>query len=419
MPWLKFIKGETPGRVFQLGHGDVVLGRDPACEIPLRARGVSKRHARVFGGEEGYRIVDLGSTNGTRVGDRARPGSVAWRTATSSGLGDFQFRFVEGDSEVLNVLDVPTAVDPRFARVHPEQKLLAVLEIARDLGGTIDPGGVLGKVLEALFRIFPQADRGFILIRGVGTDELVLKASKVRDPEDVPPVFSRAVFAHVTGGCQALLCRDIGADSRFGDSPSVKDSGIRTMMCVPLLVRDRSPVGVLQIDTRDERALFEQEDLDLLVAVAGPVGVAIENARLHEAAVEQEGIEQEARDARSVQFALIPKHCPLLPGYEFWHHYQPARFVGGDYFDYRRSSGPGTDRTGFRTVGGLDRRRGGERDARRPADDQALRRGGPWLQAESDPARAVERLNRHLCEPVTRSGSSRSCSPWSTATGTS
>lgn len=50
---------------------------------------------------------------------------------------------------------------------------------------------------------------------------------------------------------------------------------------------------------------------------------------------------QEARDARAVQLSLIPIRPPDLPGYAFWHDYEPAEFVGGDYFDYRPL--PGAD----------------------------------------------------------------------------
>ena len=39
-------------------------------------------------------------------------------------------------------------------------------------------------------------------------------------------------------------------------------------------------VGILQLDTRDDRGTFTEDDLDLLVAVASQVGVAVENARL-------------------------------------------------------------------------------------------------------------------------------------------
>ena len=51
-------------------------------------------------------------------------------------------------------------------------------------------------------------------------------------------------------------------------------------MCVPLWDHRRRTAGILQIDTHDVQAPFSPEDLELLVAVAGPVGVAIDNARL-------------------------------------------------------------------------------------------------------------------------------------------
>jgi sigma-B regulation protein RsbU (phosphoserine phosphatase) len=212
--------------------------------------------------------------------------------------------------------------------VRAEEKLQAILAIARELGGTLDLDGVLDKILAALFRIFPPAERGFILLRGEETDELILRASKVRQPEDGPLIFSRTIFRHVTDGGQAILCQDVGADRRFDERLSVKESRIRTMMCVPLWDRERHPVGVLQIDTRDEQGQFDQDDLDLLAAVAGLVSVSIENAGLHEVAVKHQRIEQEARDARAVQLSLIPRQRPHLPGYEFWDHYQPARHVG-------------------------------------------------------------------------------------------
>src|SRR6516164_4604985 len=99
------------------------------------------------------------------------------------------------------------------------------------------------------------------------------------------------------------------------------------MMCVPLWDRQRRSIGVLQIDTRDEHGRFDEDDLDLLVAVAGPVSVAIENARLHEITGEHAKLEREAQDARAVQLALIPERTPHLPGYQFWHSYEPARHV--------------------------------------------------------------------------------------------
>jgi len=249
-----------------------------------------------------------------------------------------------------------------------------------------------------LFRILPQADRGFILLKGERTDELILRASKFREPVAVSPVFSRPIFNHVTSQGQALLCEDIGADDRFGNSPSVKESQIRTMICVPLCDRDRHSVGVIQVDTQNEHGRFGEDDLELMVAIAGPVGVAIENARLHEIAVKQVDLEREARDARAVQLALIPEKVPDLPGYQFWHFYEPARSVGGDYFDYRPIPKFETpfDQPPDRWAIAIGDVSGKGMPAAllmaRLSSEVSL-----LLQIESDPSRVVERLNRNLC----------------------
>ncbi len=49
---------------------EVVIGRDPRCELPIGAADVSRRHARIVPDADGHRVVDLGSTNGTWVNGR-------------------------------------------------------------------------------------------------------------------------------------------------------------------------------------------------------------------------------------------------------------------------------------------------------------------------------------------------------------
>jgi hypothetical protein len=145
---------------------------------------------------------------------------------------------------------------------------------------------------------------------------------------------SRTVYNLVTGGGQAILFEDVLSDSRFSGSGSVGASHIHSIMCAPLRDQRRRAVGLLQVDAQDRRNRFKSEDLDFLVAVAGTISMAIEGARLHEIEVRHGKLEQEARDAWTVQRSFIPERPPTVPGYEFWHHYEPARFVGGDYFDY-------------------------------------------------------------------------------------
>ena len=67
-PYLLMVSGPQLGEIFALEAGrEIVLGRDPACDIRLQDTGVSRRHASVLGGPKGARLRDLGSTNGIFV----------------------------------------------------------------------------------------------------------------------------------------------------------------------------------------------------------------------------------------------------------------------------------------------------------------------------------------------------------------
>jgi serine phosphatase RsbU (regulator of sigma subunit)/pSer/pThr/pTyr-binding forkhead associated (FHA) protein len=398
MPWLKILKGDTPGKSFPLTKEVTVVGRDRGCEIVLRDHRVSKRHVKITRKHDGLYIEDLKSTNGTRVGNQDLTEARRLECGELIGIGDTQLVFSESGSSIVSVVEVTSTEDANITQVRPQEKLKAILEIARDLGGTIDLDGVLGRVLETLFRILPQAGRVFILLKGEGTDELILRASKFRGKETANPAFSRTIFNHVTGEGRAILCEDLATDARFGESPSVKASRIRTVMCVPLWNRQRHAIGVIEVDTQDEHGRFDEDDLELVVAIAAPVSVAIENARLHEVSVRQAALEREARDARAVQFALIPEKAPDLPGYQFWHAYEPARSVGGDYFDYRPLATPGIalDRPRDRwaiTIGDVS----GKGMAAALLMARFSSEVGMRLQVEPDPCRLVERLNRDLC----------------------
>jgi two-component system cell cycle response regulator len=63
--------GQGMGARYELGDKPLVLGRGTDCEIRINDHSVSRRHARIEPGEDGYRTVDLQSTNGTFVNDVA------------------------------------------------------------------------------------------------------------------------------------------------------------------------------------------------------------------------------------------------------------------------------------------------------------------------------------------------------------
>ena len=66
--------------------------------------------------------------------------------------------------------------------------------------------------------------------------------------------------------------------------------------------------------------------------------------RLEQERIERERVEQELQVARRIQRASLPNAVPTLKGWQIAHHYQPAREVGGDFYDFHLLS---DDRVGF------------------------------------------------------------------------
>src|SRR5215218_1280075 len=56
--------------------------------------------------------------------------------------------------------------------------------------------------------------------------------------------------------------------------------------------------------------------------------------RLEQERIERERIEQELEVARNIQQASLPKEVPTLEGWQITPYYQPAREVGGDFYDF-------------------------------------------------------------------------------------
>jgi serine phosphatase RsbU (regulator of sigma subunit) len=66
----------------------------------------------------------------------------------------------------------------------------------------------------------------------------------------------------------------------------------------------------------------------------GSGSAEIAQAHLEREVRERERVEQDLRVARSIQQASLPKEVPTLEGWQIAPYYQPAREVGGDFYDF-------------------------------------------------------------------------------------
>jgi serine phosphatase RsbU (regulator of sigma subunit) len=325
-------------REFPLRNRMTVIGRDPACDVHISSGQASRRHAMIIYAADGYCIEDLGSVNGTQVNGRPIHGRTRLNPHDRIEIGGLAVTFedehaslaaVMSDSadlaSIMSVLDVATG---GRLEVAAEAKLRAVLAISQNLSNTLNLETVLPKILESLFAVFPQADRGVILLKDPRTGELTQRAVRQRgNSRDTAVPLSKTILDHAIQTGKALLSADAGRDQRFDHSQSIRQLQLHSFMCVPLLSQQGACLGVIQIDTRDPHKCFRQEDLDVLACATLQAARAVELAQLHE---ERRDLEA----ATEIQKSFLPSERPQIAGLQFFDHYAAAQHIGGDYYDY-------------------------------------------------------------------------------------
>ncbi|MFN9850197.1 MAG: SpoIIE family protein phosphatase [Planctomycetota bacterium] len=371
MPYFETVTGPAMGQRITLVHDQYILGRHPECDIVLESGAVSRQHAKAVKIPNGYAIEDMNSRNGTLVNETLIQGAtplrdgdmiricdielVYYEDATPSQLkmpsqdevgSSMGIMFVEDGPENEGMRGVTVKLDARSGSQYgvqlaasAELKLAAILEIMQGLGKTVELDRVLPKVLDCLFTIFIQADRGFIILKD-DSGQLSKRWTKTRRPDQEELIrVSRTVLREVMQTREAIISMDASSDQRFDGSQSIADFKIRSMIIAPLLDSEGEPIGAIQIDSLQQKGGFEQKDLEILIAVANQAGIAIENAQLHERMLQQRLVDQDLELARQVQLAFRPKHLPQVPGYSFFKYYNPAQQIGGDYFDFLELDG--------------------------------------------------------------------------------
>jgi serine phosphatase RsbU (regulator of sigma subunit) len=122
------------------------------------------------------------------------------------------------------------------------------------------------------------------------------------------------------------------------DSPALQTMKEANIRLVVPLVSQGELIGLLNLGPRLSQQEYSADDRKLLSDLSTQTAPAVRVAQLvrqqQQEAQERERIEQELRIARLIQQTLLPKSLPQLPGYEVAAYYQPAREVGGDFYDF-------------------------------------------------------------------------------------
>ncbi len=323
------LRGTIEGkeRIIPLDRSELRIGRGGDNDLVLPDVSVSRRHASLRREADGWHVHDLGSTNGVLL-NQVPVKKAALRSGDRVKMGIFEFA-LEGD-EVKAAVPVQQlvapAVPPRIsdsgipsativrpladfsaeygldaasaARADKRKaldqaygsKIFGFLtRLARLLITSDSVDEVLARVTEIAFEALP-VDRGFILLRDDDRGEAICELARFKDrveyrPQTEVPV-SQTMLATVMDQRVALLTYDALADQRLAGGESIRLHQIRSAMCAPLWSGERI-IGVMQVDSPFHAGTFNEQDLDLLTALANYAAVAVERLR-YAKKVEQE-----------------------------------------------------------------------------------------------------------------------------------
>ncbi len=367
---MPFLLSQSEGDVEQrinLHDEMIVIGRHPDCSIVIDDPSVSRRHAQIVQKNGKYLLEDLKSRNGTFLNRRMIQQSTRLLNGDQIRVCDAVFTFYLDESfrashrgktqenpppsrsletsilledandpselsSIMSKMDVSSHIKDMAA--SPEARLNALMEITKALGRAIALEKVLPSVLDCLFELFRQADRGFIVMADEAGDLKPLAMKLRRESDEGTIRISRTIVRHVLENRQAIISTDAASDERFDLAQSITDFRIRSMMCAPLFDAEGNSVGVIQLDSLSNSVSFQNEDMDILATVALQASSAIDKAKLYEIEIRQQEVDRDLELANEIQHRLLPNEVPDIEGYDLFDFYRPADRVGGDYYDY-------------------------------------------------------------------------------------
>jgi phosphoserine phosphatase RsbU/P len=324
---------------FPVQTREFILGRHMDSDLPLNSRDVSRRHARITLEGERHFIEDLGSSNGTYVNSKRVSGKLALREWDQIQIGPFAMKFelrasVDEQPIVIRATEPAHTSNTNLFRLDAPRKLQVVLELAQQLANTLDLEELLPRLIEHLFQLFPQADRGMVLM--MEGEEPRVRVSKTRLPHQAADThFSRSVVRRVLSEGVGIVAEDAAMDQRFL-TQTINHLGIRSFVAVPFKTREGQPLGLVILDRFGIGNPFTTDDLHLLTATALQASVVFENAALHAKLLAKARLERDLALAREIQQGFLPQDLPPVAAGRLEHFacVYPAQGVAGDFYDF-------------------------------------------------------------------------------------
>lgn len=165
------------------------------------------------------------------------------------------------------------------AQEAENDRLRALANTGSVINSSLDLSTVLNEVMDTIIGL-TDAERGFLMLKDE-QGQLQFRTARNVDRESLDSSafqVSRTVVDQVAASGEPVVTTNAQADPRFSAQESVVGYNLRSIVCVPLKLRE-VVTGVIYVDNRIRTGLFSERERDLLAAFANQAAIAIENAR--------------------------------------------------------------------------------------------------------------------------------------------
>src|SRR5260221_2756697 len=165
-----------------------------------------------------------------------------------------------------------------------DRHLKLLTETIEAVNSTLDLQEVLSQVATNVASAL-EADACFVYLYDERSNELVLRATHGSHVEELTRRPRMRPGEGITGTAAAarapvMIESQAHLDPRFKNFPNLPEDQYESILAVPILIRDGTLEGALNVRTREPRA-FVDEEVELLLAIAAQVAQSIEHAKLY------------------------------------------------------------------------------------------------------------------------------------------
>lgn len=183
--------------------------------------------------------------------------------------------------DLANLADTLARIGRKLEAFEAEHSnMQALAQIGGVVNSSLELQDVLRIVMDNIVRL-TRAERGFLMLRN-DQGEMVTQVARNWERESIKSAeaaTSRTVVQRVLDTGEAIITTNAQEDQRFSGQESIVALNLRSILCVPLKVKN-DLIGVVYADNRIRSGIFSEAERDLLAAFGNQAAVAIENARL-------------------------------------------------------------------------------------------------------------------------------------------